>query len=97
MPVKARVQKASVRLRVQPRAARERVAGEIGGEWKLYLAAPPVEGKANQACIDFFARGLRVPQAAVRIVAGETSRHKRVEIDGVSQDDLNRFLRESIR
>ncbi len=97
MPVKARPWKAAARLRVQPRAPRERVAGEIGGEWKLCLTAPPVGGKANQACIDFFARGLGVPQAAVRIVAGETSRHKRIEIDGVSQDDLNRFLQERVR
>jgi uncharacterized protein len=83
-------------IRVQPRASRECVAGPVAGEWKISLTAPAVEGKANRACIEFFARGLRVPRSAVRIVAGETSRHKRIEIAGVAQEALDRFLQRQL-
>lgn len=88
--------RAQVAIRVQPRASRERVAGFTAGEWKLSVAAPAVEGKANRACIEFFARGLKVPRSAVRIAAGETSRHKRLEIDGVPQEALDRFLQSQL-
>ena len=88
----AGARKAQVALRVQPRASRERVSGPSGTEWRLSISAPPVEGKANAACIEFFARGLRVPKSAVTIVAGETSRYKRIEIEGVTQETLDNFL-----
>jgi len=64
----------------------------MGEEWKIHVTAPPVDGKANEACVEFFARGLKVPRSAIRIVAGETSRHKRIEIDGIDQKALDRFL-----
>ena len=89
----AGARRAQVALRVQPRASRERVSGISGTEWRLSITAPPVEGKANAACVEFFARGLRVPKSAVTIVAGETSRHKRIEIEGVTQEALDAFLR----
>jgi uncharacterized protein (TIGR00251 family) len=87
--------KARAAIRVQPGAKAERVAGLTAGEWKIAVTAPPVEGKANQACIEFFARGLRRPRSAVRIVAGAASRRKRIEIEGVAQETLDRFLREA--
>ena len=86
--------KATTRIRVQPRSKAERVSGPVGEEWKISVTAPAVDSKANGACIEFFARGLRAPRSAVRIVAGETSRHKRIEIEGVSQEALEGFLRE---
>jgi uncharacterized protein (TIGR00251 family) len=92
-PMKTGPVKARAAIRVQPRASREGLAGPLGGEWKLLLTAPAVEGKANRACIEFFARGLRAPRSAVRIVSGETSRHKRIEIEGIEQETLDRFLR----
>jgi len=85
--------KARVVLRVQPGASHERVSGLSGAGWKLAVTAPPVEGRANQSCVEFFARGLRVAKSAVRIAAGETSRLKRIEIDGVTQEALESFLR----
>ncbi len=85
--------KARAAIKVQPRAPFDRVAGRLGEEWKIKLRAPAVEGKANRACVEFFARGLCVPLAAVRIIAGETSRHKRIEIEGVAQEALDVFLR----
>jgi hypothetical protein len=79
-------------IKVQPRASRDAVAGRLGEEWKIRIQAPPIEGRANDACIGFFARALGVPRSAVRIVAGASGRHKRIEIDGVDQQTLDRFL-----
>lgn len=70
------------------RARRSRLAGQVGEEWKLEVAAPPVEGKANRAVVEFFARSLGVPRSAVRIVAGERSPHKLIEIDGVTEQQF---------
>ena len=71
-----------VTLRVQPGAARRRVAGKVGEEWKLAVAAPPVDGKANEACIEFLAELCSAPKSAVKLVAGASSRRKIFEIDG---------------
>jgi len=80
-----------VRVRVQPRAKRNALAGRMEQEWKLSLTAPPIDGRANQACIEFFARGLKIPQSRVRLVAGEKSRHKVLELEGVSEAEFLRF------
>ena len=69
-------------LHVQPGAARSEFAGEHGGRMKLRLAAPPVEGKANAALIEFLAEYFGVPKRNVRISAGLKSRRKRVVIEG---------------
>ncbi|HTT64943.1 MAG TPA: DUF167 domain-containing protein, partial [Bryobacteraceae bacterium] len=68
--------------------------GRLGDAWKLDLAAPPVEGKANEACIRFFAGLAGVPQSRVRIVLGLSSRTKVVEVDGISQVLLESKLSE---
>jgi uncharacterized protein (TIGR00251 family) len=83
---------ARLAVRVHPRAKRTRIAGRIGDQWKLDLAAPPVDGKANEACIRFFADLAGVPQSRVRIVLGLTNRTKVIEIDGVSQEDVAHAL-----
>jgi len=88
--------KARVTVKVHPRAKRTALAGRFGAGWragwKLDLAAPPVDGKANEECVRFFAELVRVPRARVRIVTGLTSRAKLVEIEGVAQEDLERLL-----
>lgn len=84
---------ARITVKVHPRARRTRVAGRIGDAWKLDLAAPPVDGKANEACVRFFADLAGVPQSRVRIVLGLTSRTKVIEIDGASQEMLESRLR----
>jgi uncharacterized protein (TIGR00251 family) len=83
---------ARITVKVHPRAKRTRVAGKIGGAWKLDLAAPPVDGKANEACVRFFAELAGVPQSRVRIVIGLTSRTKVVEIDGATQEAVESRL-----
>ena len=70
-------------LHVQPGASRSEFAGEHGGRLKVRLAAPPVEGKANHALVDFLARYFGVPKRSVRIAAGLKSRRKRVVIEGL--------------
>ncbi len=83
---------ARITVKVRPRARRTRLAGRLGEAWKLDLAAPPVEGKANEACVRFFAELAGVPRSRVRIVTGATSRTKVVEVEGVSQESLEGML-----
>ncbi len=83
---------ARITVKVHPRARRSAVTGRLGEAWKLDLAAPPVDGKANDECIRFFAELAGVPRARVRIVGGAKGRMKLVEIDGISQEDLHRLL-----
>jgi len=82
-------------VKVQPRAKATRVAGRLENAYRLQVAAPPVDGKANDACIAFFADVAGVAKSRVRIVSGLTSRMKVVEIDGISQEQLERKLASS--
>jgi uncharacterized protein (TIGR00251 family) len=68
---------------VQPRASRTRVVGVHDGQLKIQLAAPPVAGEANAALVEFLARHLGVPRRQVALVAGDTSRRKRVRVTGL--------------
>ena len=70
-------------VRVVPRASRSEVAGEHGGALRVRVAAPPVEGAANEELTRTLARALRVPARAVEIVAGHHSKSKRVRVAGV--------------
>jgi uncharacterized protein len=79
-------------VKVRPRARRTALAGRFGDAYKLDLAAPPVDGKANEECVRFFAGFADVPRARVRIVTGLTNRTKVIEIEGVSQDYLELLL-----
>jgi hypothetical protein len=79
-------------VKVHPRAKRTRIAGRVGDAWKLDLAAPPVDGKANAACVRFFAELAGVPQSYVRIVLGLSNRTKVIEIDGASEEDVAHAL-----
>jgi uncharacterized protein (TIGR00251 family) len=69
-------------LHVQPGAKRSEFAGEHGGRMKLRLAATAIEGKANDALVDFLADYFNVPRRSVRIVSGLKSRQKRVSVEG---------------
>lgn len=68
-------------LHVQPGAKRTEIAGVYGDALKIRLAAPPVDGKANAELVRFLARAFGVPQGAVTLLRGETSRQKTVRID----------------
>jgi uncharacterized protein (TIGR00251 family) len=79
---------ARLTVKVHPRAKRSGFAGRLGDAWKLDLAAPPVDGKANDECVRYLAEWAGVARSQVRIVTGATSRRKVVEIEGMAQADL---------
>ncbi len=83
---------ARLTLHVQPRARRTEVAGLHGAALKVRLAAPPVDGAANDELVRFVAERLGVPRRAVRLVAGAGARRKVVEVDGVAADEAVRVL-----
>jgi uncharacterized protein (TIGR00251 family) len=71
-------------VRVQPRAIKDEIAGVMGGALKVRLRAPALEDRANEALCEFLAELLKTPKAAVRILSGHHSRSKRVEVRGVT-------------
>ena len=71
-------------VHVQPRASRSEIVGVHGDALKVRLTSPPVEGAANEALVKFLADTFAVGRRAVRIVAGEHSRSKIVEIEGIT-------------
>ncbi len=79
-------------LRVRPRASKDEIAGELGGALKVRLQAPAVEDRANEALVEFLAELLKRPKSAVRILSGERSRTKRVEISGVTRQQILALL-----
>jgi hypothetical protein len=86
---------ARITLKIRPGAKRTTFAGRLGDIWKLQVAAPPVDGKANEALVRFLAKLTGRPVNAVRIMSGFTSPMKTVEIEGVDLDALNRAILES--
>jgi len=79
-------------VRVQPRANKDEIAGEMAGALKVRLRAPAVEGRANEALIEFLAELLKTSKGAVRILSGERSRMKRLEIRGVTKQQIERLV-----
>jgi uncharacterized protein len=79
-------------VRVQPRASRSEIAGVHGDAMKIRLSAPPVDGAANDALVELVADALGVGRRAVRIVSGETSRSKVVEVEGVTAAAVLRLV-----
>ena len=78
-------------VRVQPRASRTEFAGNKEGILRVRLQAPPVDGAANEALVDFIADELGVPRRRVRIVSGFGSRNKIIEIDRQALPALDRI------
>jgi uncharacterized protein (TIGR00251 family) len=78
----------SFTVRVQPRASKDEIVGVMEGALKIRLQAPAVENRANEALVEFLARLLKTPKSAVRILGGERSRTKRIEIRGVTKQQV---------
>jgi uncharacterized protein len=83
---------ATFTVKVHPRAKKNAITGALGDALKLALSAPPVDGRANEACIEFFASLLKVPRSSVTIASGETSRRKVIRVAGLSADEVRRRL-----
>jgi uncharacterized protein (TIGR00251 family) len=75
-------------VKVHPRAKKNAITGEVGDALKLSLTAPPVDGKANDACIDFFAKLLKVTRSSITIAAGQTSRNKVIRVAGLTAQQV---------
>jgi uncharacterized protein (TIGR00251 family) len=75
-------------VKVHPRAKKNAITGEVGVALKLALTAPPVDGKANAACIEFFAKLLNLPRSSVTIAAGQTSRNKLIRVSGLTTQQV---------
>lgn len=83
---------ARINVYVQPRASKTVVAGMHDGCVKIRLAAPPVDGAANAALIEFVAEQVGVAKSRVRITAGLASRRKTVEVEGVTTEQVSGAL-----
>jgi len=79
-------------VKVHPRARKNAVTGVVGDALKLALTAPPLEGRANQAVVEFFADLFEIPRASVTIASGETSRVKRILVAGVDRKTVEQRL-----
>ena len=83
---------ATFAVKVRPRAKKNTVSGELGDALKVSLTAPPIDGKANEACIEFFAKLLKVPRSSVTIASGQSSRDKVVRVVGLSADEVRQRI-----
>jgi len=83
---------ATFAVKIHPRARKNAITGELGDALKLSLTAPPVEGRANEACIEFLANLLKVPRSSVTIASGQTSRRKVIRVRGMSADEVQKRL-----
>jgi len=86
----------SFAIKVHPRAKKNAISGEAADALKLSLTAPPIDGRANEACIEFFANLLDVPRSSVTIASGETSRRKVIRVAGLSPDEVRKRLLRSL-
>jgi uncharacterized protein (TIGR00251 family) len=84
-----------LRVHVQPGTGRSAVVGRHGDALKVRVAAPPVEGRANEALVRFLAATLGVKDDAVALVSGESSRAKRVRISGLEPDEVKHLLEDA--
>lgn len=80
-------------VKIHPRAKKNAITGEIGDALKISLTAPPIEGRANEACITFLAEFLNVPRSSITITSGQSSRTKRIRVAGVSAEWIRTRLR----
>jgi uncharacterized protein (TIGR00251 family) len=92
IPIRDTPQGATFSIKVHPRAKRDGITGEVGEALKLSLTTPPVDGRANQSCIDFFAKLLKVSRSSVTIAAGESSRNKVIRVSGLKSEEIRSRL-----
>ena len=84
--------RATLKIRVIPRAAKDELGGRRGEAFVVRLQAPPVEGAANRALIRFLARTLGVRASDITVVAGHKARDKTVEVEGISPREAEQAL-----
>ena len=82
-------------VKIHPRARKGAITGVVGDALKLAVTAPPIDGRANEACIEFFANLFLLPRSSITIASGETSRRKVIRVAGTSADAVRRKLEAS--
>src|SRR5438477_4773347 len=82
-------------VKIHPRAKRNAITGWLGDALKISLTAPPIENRANRACIEFLADLLKLPRSSITIAAGQNSRNKLIRIYGLSAAEVEARLRKS--
>lgn len=87
-----RARPARLRVRVAPGARRSELVGRLGNAWKLRVSAPPERGRANDEVVALLAAELGLARSGIRVVAGQTTRDKVVEIDRLTLDEAERRL-----
>ena len=97
IPIRDSDNGATFAVKVQPRARKNAITGEVGEALKIALTAPPVEGKANEACIQFLAELLNVPRGSVTIISGHSSRNKVVRVAGRTAAEVEQRFRAAPR
>ncbi len=79
-------------VKVHPRARQNAITGQLGDALKLSLTAPPIEGRANEACIEFLANLLKLPRSSVTIASGQNSPRKVIRVVGLSAEEIRRRI-----
>jgi uncharacterized protein (TIGR00251 family) len=92
IPIQETARGLTFAVKVHPRARKNMITGTVGDALKLALTAPPVDGKANQAVMEFFADLFQIPRTSVTIASGETSRNKVVRITGATAQQVRHRL-----
>lgn len=82
----------TLELHIVPRAGRTEISGWYGAALKIRLHAPPVDGKANRALLEFLGQALNIPASSLTLVSGATGRRKRVRVEGLSEAEVYRRL-----
>ena len=93
IPVHDSAQGATFSVRIHPRARKDAITGRVGDVLKVSLTALPVDGKANAACIDFFAKLLKAPRSSVTIASGQSSRNKVIRVAGLTAAQVGERMR----
>lgn len=91
--LKGDAQNAVISLHIQPGAKKTEIVGEHGTALKIRLAAPPVDGKANEALIAYLAEVLNIPKKRLELLTGSSSRSKRVQVLGLSVEAVDQGLK----
>jgi hypothetical protein len=83
----------NIQVQIQPRSSKDQIVGLHNGRLKIKISAPPVDGKANQALIEFIAKALGVSKSKVEIVKGHSSKLKTLKISGIDQKSYSLLLK----
>jgi uncharacterized protein len=92
IPLQVSVGGVAFAVKVHPRAKKNAITGEVGDALKVSLTTPPFDGRANEACIEVFAKLLNVPRSSVTIASGQTSRNRVIRVVGLSAEELRKRI-----